>query len=357
MEDLLEDRCAARRWPFMRPVLALPLALALVLAACGSAGSPPRPIAQVAPASAPAGCLPARFRDAALVGGFSVHDGRARLCFGLGPDFQEMNDHACLLFDAEGQIVGEPAWEPPKPDEFPEDEHKVTASAGSYTVCARKTKSCTSFPMAHPLAQAMPEHDVVSDDGSLAFVLHDTPPGRHSQYGDEIIGELYETHGGRLLGSVKLTTTLGAEFGDTGMTRAVHILGPRAVIVGAYPAGPGGITAVVDPGTGKGLALHGFGGDHLVLDARTMLVIDESELGSSGKAPLDLSIVDLATVTVSKKLTLPGRTFEDPERNAMSMTRLGGVVLIVTARPASLSRYDIAARGLSTPHPLPLCPE
>jgi hypothetical protein len=283
-----------------------------------------------------------------------VRDGRARLCFEVG---HEAADHACLLFDRDGRVVGGSPWEEPKPYEPEEPEHKLTAAGGGYTVCARRTKSCTSFRVGHPQAQAMPDAGVVSDDGALAFVLHDGPPGPHSQFRNEIVGELYETHGGRLLGTVKLTTILGMEgFSDTGMTRAVQILGPRSVLVGAYPAGPGGITALVDPGTGKGISLHGFGGEHLVLDARTLLVLDERELGSLGRSPLDLSIIDMTTLSIVKKLEVPGRTFEDPERNAMSMTRLGGVVLIASARPAGLVLFDLATRGLATPRPLPLCP-
>jgi hypothetical protein len=339
------------------------LALALALAACGSASRPPaRPIAQVAPASAPAGCLPSKFRDAALDRGFTVQDGRARLCFELGHELgHEATDHACLLFDRDGQIVGEPPWKEPKPyepEEEEEKEHKLTATAGAYTVCTRRTKSCTSFRVSHPLSQAMPMHSAVSDDGALAFVLHDGPPSPHSQFQNEIVGELYDTRGGRLLGSVKLTSILGMYgFSDPGMTHADRILGPRAVIVGAYPAGPGGTTALVDPGTGKGIPLHGFGGDHLVLDGRTMLVLDEQEPGALGRGSLELSLIDMTTLTTLKKAPLAGRTFEDPERSAMSMTKLGNGVLVAYARPASIAVFDLATRTLSTPRPLPLCPD
>jgi hypothetical protein len=331
------------------------LVLVLVLAGCGSAGRPARPIGHEAAEPAASACLPRRFRDASLGGGFTVRDGRARLCFELGG---ETTDHACLLLDREGRIAGESAWEEPKPYEPEEREHDLAVVGGGYTVCARRTKRCTSFRMSHPPAQALPGQGVVSDDGALAFVLHDRP-AQHSQFPNEIVGELYETRGGRLLGTVKLTTILGVHgFGDTSMTRAVEILGPRSVLVGAYPAGPGGMTALVDPGTGKGIPLHGFFGEHLLLDARTMLVLDERDPGTFGPThnPVDLSIIDRTTLTVVQKLAVPGNTSEDPERAAMSMTRLGGVVLIASVRPATLVLFDVAARRLSPPRSLPLCP-
>jgi hypothetical protein len=206
----------------------------------------------------------------------------------------------------------------------------------------------------------MPGAGVVSDDGALAFLLHDRPhkPTQNAPFQNEIVGELYDTRGGRVLGSIKLTSTLGMHgFSDTGMARGVHILSPRLIFVGAFPAGPGGVTALVDLGTGKGIPLHSYGGDTLVIDDRTLLVLDDMDLESGETLPPTLSIIDMQTLTTAQKLTIPaGASFEDPERISMSMNRLGSTVLIASTQPARVTLFDPATRRLSAPQSLPLCP-
>jgi hypothetical protein len=201
---------------------------------------------------------------------------------------------------------------------------------------------------------------VVNADGTLAFLLHDRPhkPTQNAPFQNEIVGELYDTRSGRVLGSIKLTSALGMHgFSDSGMTRGVGILSPRLIFVGAFPAGPGGVTALVDLHTGKGIPLHGYGGDHLVLDDRTLLTLDDMDLESGETLPPTLSIIDMKTLTTVQKLTVPaGASFEDPERISMSMNRLGGTVLIATTQPARIVLFDPATRRLSEPQPLTLCP-
>jgi hypothetical protein len=321
--------------------LAASLFASLALAACAPAPAAPvaaRPLAHES--AAPAACLPAAFRDAALAG-LTAEGDRAKLCLEVRSETgAEPAEHACLLLDATARAVGTAAWVPPHFADGPE-EHTLAPAGQGYTVCARRTRRCTRFQVGRPLHEYLKAAGTVSADGTLAFVLHDRKAPA-SAWSHEIVGELYEVQTGRLLGQVPLTSAL--ELGDTSITRAVGFSG-RRVIVGSFPAGPGGVTAIADPATGKGIALHGFGGDHVELDANTMLALDEHRL----------SIIGLEAMTVTRRLAVPGAPFDNPEQSSMWMTRLGGAVLVAYAQPAGALAFDVATRRLSPPHPLPIC--
>jgi hypothetical protein len=329
----------------MRRARSVLMLLPLALAACAPAGRPPRPLAQEAPAPASRACLPRAFRDAALVA-FSTRGDGARLCLADGEEAAA--GHACLLLDRYGRPVGEDAWAPPADTPSRPEEHTITPAGQGYTVCTLRTKRCTTFPVAHPLYESLHEASIVSADGSLAFILYarPTPPAQRAAIGTpEIVGELYETHGGRLLGSVRITEVLGGGgFGDRDITHAISFLG-RQVLIATLPAGPGGTTAIVDPATGKGLPLHGFLGEYMLLDEHTLLVLDNR----------DLSIVDLRTLTVVKRFEVPGVTFDSAERSSSWLARVGGGVLVAYAQPAGAVVFDAATRRLGPPRPLPIC--
>ena len=310
--------------------------LAVAVAGCASSSVPP-PIAHATPP--PVGCLPSALRDGHIVG-LVASQGGATVCYSVG---SEESSRACLALDGAGAVTGKAEWQDPK--EAAAARYSITGANGTYTVCVGETTQCTSFKTSHKQHEYLTNAGAVSADGSLAFVLDSLPPPKPDDL-EVMFGELYEVKTGKQLARVKLTAIMGEHgFSDYSITRAVELHG-RKVIVAEVPAGPAGSYGIVDPVAGKALFLHGYDGQRLSLDARTLLVLD-------GDA---LSVIDVESLAKREQLKIPGQGFSEPEQSSTMMAKVGASIVIAYAQPAGVVVFDPKTRKLAAPRPLPICP-
>ncbi|HEU0036560.1 MAG TPA: hypothetical protein VFQ53_38370 [Kofleriaceae bacterium] len=311
--------------------------LAIVLVACSTA-PPPSPITHHVPV--PAACIAHAARNGSIKR-FSAHDGVATLCYGDPEGYEDEKPPSCIVVDRRGNVVRDARWtgwglggyQPP---------YELTFDAGTYTVCETAgAHHCRSFRTSHPKHEWLNTAGDVSDDGKLAFVLEER--------GNEIVGELYDVDTGRQLAQSQVSNLLGPDgpgISDRSITRVSGFYGTN-VIVGEWPAGPGGACELLDPFRGKAVYLHGYGGTTQTLDDHSLLVLDGHEL----------SIIHVDTLAKSAPRIVPGAPFDNPEASSSDLVMLDDAVLIAYAQPAGIIIFDRTTRTLGAPHALPICPD
>jgi hypothetical protein len=284
----------------------------------------------VASASPTKPCLPKALRDAPIVK-FEAHGNRARVCYG------ESSRYRCLVVDARGEAIREVPYADDEDVDagVPSHPFELEELDGFARVCRHGTQQCRQFATGLG-ADVRPIRGMTNDDGTLVFLLE--------KQDDTLYGDLYATITGARLAHVKLHDALDANFDDSSTTRGLAIVGMR-VVIGSYPAGPGGVTAVLDPFRGTGRLLGGGPDDVVALDATTLLSIEDHELMA----------IDLRTLAATEVGKLPGKTVaEDFPSTAIGW--VGGAIVIAYAGAAGTITFDPATRKLRAKRTLPICP-
>jgi hypothetical protein len=255
----------------------------------------------------------------------------------------------CAEIDQAGAVVATQKW------------HRETGGgageAGAYTASATtdsakvckaggSTTDCTSVKIA--LKKNTERKDVVaaaSDDGARLFVL---APEQKPNSDPKVTtswttyGDTYEVKTGKRLFHHRLNA-----FTDMSNNWSARFDGKNLVLGDYVCCGPGGTSMLFDPEKGVVKRLHGYAGSYREVGGHVHAVLDDKKL----------TFVDFETMQdVGAPLTLPGKSFDSPERTAARAIPVGAKIFVAYANPAGAWLLDGTTHARSSEVAIPVCP-
>lgn len=260
----------------------------------------------------------------------------------------------CAEIDtATGAIVATQKWHREPAGGGEADAFTATATTDAAKVCkAGSTTDCTNVKLTmKKLGQRKDVIAAASEDGARLFVLApeqkpSTDPSLTTSW--TTFGDLYEVKTGKRLAHQRITSpTNNNAFSDMSNTWSARFDGKNLVLGDYVCCGPGGTSMLFDPEKGVVKRLHGFNGSYHEVGGHVHAVLDDKKLG----------FVDFETMQdVGAPLTLPGKSFDSPERTPARVIPVGGKIIVAYASPAGAWLLDGATRARTNELAIPACP-
>jgi hypothetical protein len=299
----------------------------------------------VTPSAPSAACLAGNLAKGGDVVGLYAKGNHALACYAE----ENADSGTCMEIDpASSAIVATQKWHREGGANGEADAFTVTATPDAAKVCkAGSTTDCTNVKLS--MKKIGERKDVIAaanEDGTRLFVLSpEQKPGSDPKMTTSwtTFGDTYEVKTGKRLFHQKITNA----FIDMSNTWSARFDGKNLVLGDYVCCGPGGTSMLFDPEKGVVKRLHGFNGSYHEVAGHVHAVLDDKKL----------SFVDFETMQdVGATLTLPGKSFDSPERTPARAIPVGGKIVAAYANPAGAWILDGATRAKTSELAMPVCP-
>jgi len=301
-------------------------------------------VTTAASSSAPA-CIAAKLaKDGDVVGLYAKGD-HAFACYAE----ESADSGTCAEIDPAGKVVSTQKWHRESDGGGGEvGAFTATATTDSAKVCkGSSTTDCTTVKLS--MKKNSERTTVVAaanDDGSRVFVLApEQKPGSDPKLTTSwtTFGDTYEVKTGKRL----FHQRIGNAFIDMSNTWSARFDGKNLVLGDYVCCGPGGTSMLFDPEKGTVKRLHGYAGAYREVGGRVHAVLDDKKL----------TFVDFDTMQdVGAPLTLPGKSFDSPERTPARVIPVGAKIFVAYANPAGAWLLDGTTHARSNEVAIPVCP-
>ena len=283
--------------------------------------------------SAPAACIAGSLVKGGDVVGLYAKGSHALACYAD----ENADTGTCAEIDpATGAIVATQKWKREAGGAGEADAYTVAATTDAAKVCkASSATDCANVKLGMKKSAHKDVTAAASEDGARLFVL--------APDGSTVFGDTYDVKTGKRLFHHRLTTG----FTDMSNNWSARFDGKNLVLGDYVCCGPGGTSMLFDPEKGTVKKLHGFNGSYHEVGGHVHAVLDDKKL----------SFVDFETMQdVGAPLTLPGKSFDSPERTPARAIPVGGKIVVAYANPAGAWILDGATRARSSELAIPACP-
>jgi hypothetical protein len=316
--------------------------------AASSAPAISTPVTTTATPSAPAACVAANLVKGGEVVGLYAKGDHALACYAEENADIGMCAEIAL---ATGAVVATQKWHREGGGSGEAEAFTVTATTDAAKVCkADSTTDCATVKLS--LKKNGERKDVVAAanaDGTRVFVLApEQKPNSDPKLTTSwtTFGDTYEVKTSKRLFHQRLTTSTSTIFSDMSNTWSARFDGKNLVLGDYVCCGPGGTSMLFDPEKGIVKRLHGYAGSYREVGGHVHAVIDEKKL----------TFVDFETMQdVGAPLTLPGKTFDSPQRTSARAIPVGAKIIVAYANPAGAWILDGATHARTSELAIPAC--